>query len=87
MLGKLTLADVVCNALDKDYSLENAASDLGELMNERELIKRRFGTGLQRLAELEMIIPIQEKLAQGKLQGDQLYAQLDRLGISLEKHE
>jgi hypothetical protein len=86
MLGKLSLADVVSNVFDKDYSLEQAVIDLGELMNERELIKRRFGTGLQRLAELEMIIPLQEKLALGHLQGDQLYAQLDMLGIRLDKY-
>ena len=60
--------------------------DLGALMNERELIKRRHGPGLRRLTELESFIPLQERLAFGKLRGDQLFAQLDRLGIRVEKH-
>ena len=40
--------------------------------------------GSTRLTELERIIPLQEKLALGKLQGDQLFAQLDQLAIKLE---
>ena len=68
-----TIADIITNALDKDYSLEQAATDLGELMNERELIKRRFGTDSPRLTELRTLIPIQERLALGKLRGDVLH--------------
>ena len=60
MLDQLTLADIVRNALDDAYSVEQAAIDLGKLMCEMELIKRRFGTGSHRLAELERIIPLQE---------------------------
>jgi hypothetical protein len=45
MLDQLTLADIVRNALDDVYSVEQAAIDLGKLMCEMELIKRRFGTG------------------------------------------
>jgi hypothetical protein len=44
MPRQLTLADIICNGLDKDYSVEQAAIDFGELMIERELIKRRYGT-------------------------------------------
>ena len=84
---KISLSDVLCNAFDKDYSMLQAATDLGELMTELELIKRRYGTGSPRLAELERIIPVQEKLALGKLRGDQLFAQLDQLDIKLKKHE
>jgi len=84
MLDQLTLTDIVRNALDDAYSVEQAAIDLGKLMCEMELIKRRFGTGSHRLAELERIIPLQKKLALGKLQGDQLFSQLDRLGIHPE---
>ena len=87
MPSQLTIADIITNALDKDYSVDQAATDLGELMNERELIKRRYGTDSPRLTELEKIIPLQEKLALGKLHGDQLFAQLDRLAIRLEKHD
>jgi hypothetical protein len=87
MPKQLTIADIIHNAIDKDYSVENAATDLGELMNEQELIKRRFGPGTDLLKELERIIPLQEKLALGKLRGDQLFDQLDRLGTRLEKHD
>jgi hypothetical protein len=43
MPRQLTIADIIRNALDKDYSVEQAATDLSELMMERELIKRRYG--------------------------------------------
>jgi hypothetical protein len=36
MPSLMALADIVRNALDKDYSLDQAATDLGELTNERE---------------------------------------------------
>ena len=36
MPRQLTIADIITNALDKDYSVEQAATDLGELMNELE---------------------------------------------------
>jgi hypothetical protein len=85
MQNQLTLADIVCNALDNAYSVEQAAIDLGKLMSEMELIKRRFGTDSHRLAELERIVPLQEMLALGKLQGDQLFTQLDRLGVHPKK--
>ena len=87
MTNQLTFADIIKNGLNRDYSVDQAATDLGELMTERELIKRRYGPGTARLKELESIIPLQEKLALGKLRGDQLFAQLDQLGIRLEQHD
>jgi hypothetical protein len=83
----LTIADIITNALDKDYSVDQAAKDLGELMMELQLIKRRYGADSPRLTELEKVIPVQERLALGKLRGDQLFAQLDCLGIRAEKHD
>ena len=87
MLGQLTIAEIIRNALDKDYSAEQAATDLGELMTERELIKRRYGLDSPRLAELEKIIPIQERLALGKLRGEEVFEQPDHLNIRLEQHD
>lgn len=84
---KMTFADIICKAFDKGYTLEQAATDLGALVNERELIRRKYGTDSQRLVELDRMIPVQEKLALGKLHGDQLFSQLDQLGIKLEKHD
>ena len=83
----MTMADIIKNAFDKDYSVDRAASDLGELMMELELIKRRHGPDSPRAMELKKIIPIQEMLALGKLRGDQVFEQLDRLDIRLEKHD
>jgi hypothetical protein len=79
-----TIAEIVANALDKDYSLEQAATDLGELLNERELIKRRYGTDSPRLTELEQIIPLQEDLALRKLHGDEIFDRLAQSGIRVE---
>jgi len=87
MHRQLTIADVITNALDKDYSVDQAATDLGELMTELESIKRRYGIESPRLAELEEIIPVQERLALGKLRGDEVFEQLDQMGIRLEKHD
>ena len=87
MPRQLALSDIITNALDKDYSVDQAATDLGELMTERELIKRRYGIDSPRLAELEKIIPVQERLALGKLRGDQVFEQLAQLNIRLEQHD
>ena len=82
----MTLSDILCNAFDRDYSMQQAATDLGGLLTELRLIKRRYDTDSPRLAELEKIIPIQERLALGKFRGDQVFAQLDLLGVKLKKH-
>jgi len=58
MRSQLTIADIITNALDKNYSVDKTATDLGELMNELELIKRRYGADSTRLTELEKIIPL-----------------------------
>ena len=85
MPNSMTLSDMICKALDRDYSIEQAASDLGALIMERELIGRKGDTPSPRLRELQQIIPLQERLALGKLRGDQVFTQLDLLGIRLEK--
>lgn len=87
MPRQLTLAAIITNALDKDYSVEQAASDLGELMTELELIKRRYASDTACLSELEKIIPVQEQLTLGKLGGDQIFDQLNWLNIRVEKHD
>ena len=81
----MTLTDITRNALDREYSLDRAAADLGALMLERELIRRRGDTEAPRLRELEQIIPLQNKLALGKLHGDELFDRLELLDIRLEK--
>ena len=81
----MTLSDNICKALDKEYSVEEAAADLGALIMERELIVRKGDTASPRLRELEQIIPLQEKLALGKLRGDETFDRLNLLDIRLEK--
>ena len=81
----MTLTDIIRNALDREYSLDRAAADLGELMTERERLRREGNTDTPRLRELEQLIPMQEKLALGKLHGDELFDRLDLLGIRVEK--
>ena len=81
----MTLSDIICKALDKNYSVEEAAADLGALIMERELIVRKGDTASPRLRELEQIIPLQEKLALGKLRGDESFDRLNLLDIRLEK--
>jgi hypothetical protein len=39
-----TITDIISNALDKNYTMKQAASELGALMNELELVKRRYAT-------------------------------------------
>ena len=57
------------------------------MMNELEVIKHRYGADSPRLTELKKIIPIQKKLALGKLRGDQAFEQLAQLDIRLEQHD
>ena len=83
----MTLSDNICKALDKNYSLEEAAADLGALIMERELIVRKGDTASPRLRELEQIIPLQEKLALGKLRGTQAFEQLAQLDIRVEQYD
>ena len=87
MHRQTTIADIIKKALDKDYSVEQAATDLGELMTELESIKRRYGTDSPRLTELQTIIPLQEKLALGKLRSEQVFEQLSQLDIRLEQYD
>jgi len=49
----MTLGDIILNALNREYSLDLAASDLGQLMMERDLIRRKYGTDNPRLSEWE----------------------------------
>jgi hypothetical protein len=81
----MTFTDIIRNAIDRNYSMEHAATDLGALMLELELIRRKYDIESPRLRELEQIIPFQEKLVLGKLRGYELFNRLDLLGIRVEK--
>jgi hypothetical protein len=81
----MTLSEIICNALDNTYSMEQAAADLGELMMERELIRRKYDLTSPRLREIEQLIPIQEALAIGRLRQAGAFQQLAPLGIRVDK--
>lgn len=80
----MTLRDLICNALNTGYFLEQAAADLGGLMFERDLVKRKGDTDSPRLHELERLIPLQQTLALRKLRGDGISDRLAQLGIRVE---
>jgi hypothetical protein len=67
---RMTLSDIIGNALDKNYSMEQDGAGLGDLMLDREL---------------KQIISIQQPLAFGKLREDGIYERHDVLGIRLER--
>ena len=81
----MTLSDIIRNALDSNYSLDRAATDLGALMLERELIKRKGDTDTSRFHELEQLITFQGTLALRKLHGDEIFDRLAQLNIRVEK--
>ena len=87
MFRQLTISDIITYAFDKGYTMEQAATDLGELMMEPELTKRRHGTDAPRFTELKTLIPIQERLALGKLRGDEVFEQVAQLDIRLEQYD
>ena len=81
---RIALPDLVRHALDHHYSLDRAASGLGGLMLERDLIKRKGDTDSPRLRELDRLIPPQETRAVRKLRGDKMFDRLGRLRIRVE---
>jgi hypothetical protein len=82
---RMTPSDIFRNALNRNYSMDQAASDLGSLLLERELITRRGDTDAPRLRDLEHLIPVQEALALGKPRGDEAFERLKFLDIRLEQ--
>jgi len=80
----MTLSDIIRNALDSNYSLDRAATDLGALMLERELIKRKGDTDTSRFHELEQLIRLQKTLALRKLHCDEIFDRLAQLDIRVE---
>ena len=84
MTQVLTFTSILCNALDPDYTSDQAVDDLGKLMNEATLMEIQGETGSPRFSELESIIPIQERLAKAKLDGHPIF---DVLGtLNAEAH-
>ena len=77
MNGPLTLPTILANAFDKDYTADQAVEDLTRLMNRATLVEIEHGTDSDEYAELQRLIPVQEKLAKAKSEGHPIF---DRLG-------
>jgi hypothetical protein len=82
---RMSFSTIIRNALNSNYSMDQAATDLGSLMFEQELIRRRGDTDVPRHRELDRLIPMQETLALGRLNGDELFNRLDLLNVRVEK--
>ena len=78
----ITIADIMCNAFNKDYTAGQAVADLEKLMNEATLIELTKGPNSPRFIELQKLIPVQEKLMQAKLDNNPIF---DRLGTLAAK--
>ena len=77
-----TLADIITNTLNKDYSAGEAVADLEKLMNEATLMELTEGPDSPRFIELQKLIPIQERLMQAKLDNDPIFDQLGSLKVT-----
>lgn len=77
MSKELTFASILSSALDPEYMPAQAMDDLSKLMNEAALMQIQGNTDSPRYAELQSIIPVQERLAKAKLDGHPIF---DRLG-------
>ena len=82
---RMTLSDIIRNGLNRNYSMDGAATDLKSLQLERELITIWGYTDTPRIRELDRLIPMQETLALGKLNGDELFNRLHLLNNRMEK--
>ena len=87
MTKELTFASIFCNALDPDYTPDQAVDDLSNLMNEATLMEIEGKTGSPRFAALENIIPIQEKLVKAKLDGNPIFDDLGTLKAEAHKDD
>ena len=78
----ITLADILSNTFDRNYTADQAVSDLERLMNEATLAEIRYGTDSKQHQELKRLIPVQEKLAKAKLNDDPIFDRLGSLNIT-----
>ena len=83
----LTLAGIITNAFNRDYTADRAVEDLTRLMNEATLVEMEHGTDSPQYAELQRLIPVQEKLAKAKLEGHPIFDQLGSLNLALHKDD
>lgn len=67
MKNNTTIVDIICNAINQDQSPEESAADLGEFIREMRREEENYGQCTQRMAKLQQLIPIQERVVLMKL--------------------
>ena len=82
MAAPITLTSIIANAVNKDYTADQAVEDLTRLMNQATLVELRHGTDSPQYNELQKLIPIQEKLVKAKLEGHPIFDQLGSLKVT-----
>ena len=85
MAKELTIASILCNAFDPDYTSTQAVDDLSKLMNDATLMEIQGKTNSPRFAELESLIIVQERLAKAKLDGHPIFDDLGTLNAETHK--
>jgi hypothetical protein len=87
MAKELTIASILCNAFNQDYTLAQAVDDLSKMVNEATWLQIQGETDTPRFAELERIIPVQERLAKGKIDGHPIFNRLGSLKVKTHKDD
>lgn len=70
MPNGISLADIICNIFNEDYSLYDSASDLGKIKTEIRRLEMYEGNNSEKVWELKRLESIQEKLTLFKLHYD-----------------
>ena len=87
MVKELTFSSILCNALNQDYSSDQAVDDLSKLLNEMALMEIQGELGSARFGELKSLIHVQKKLAKAKLDGHPIFEQLGTLAAIPHKDD
>jgi hypothetical protein len=83
----LTLADIITNAFNKNYTIGRTVPDLEKLMNEATLIELTHGSKSPRFIELQKLISVQERLVQAKLGKKPIFDQLGSLKVAIPQDD
>ena len=87
MAKELTIASILCNAFNPDYTLAQAVDDLSKLMNEATWLQIQGEADSHRFSDLERIIPVQERLTQMKIDGHPIFNRLGSLNVKTHKDD
>ena len=83
----ITLPIILANAFNKDYTADQAVEDLTRLMNQATLVEMEHGTDSPEYAEMQRLIPVQERLTRAKLDKHPIFDKLGSLSLTPYKDE